>query len=109
MSVAFGALLDSEQLAAPVALETAGPGVERSYPVSIRAIEDLTAVPPQVHQADVAKDAEMFRDGRLGQSERQDDVADGPLAGRQVCKDVPAARFGDGVERVRGGRGARHT
>jgi hypothetical protein len=51
----------------------------------------------------------MLRDRWLGKSERLHDVADGPFAGRKVFQDVSTPRFGDGVERVRGGGGAGHT
>src|SRR4029077_1736951 len=63
--IALGAFLDSHELVAPVAFESAGPFVERSDFRCVGAIEHLATVAPRVHQADIAKHAEMFGDRRL--------------------------------------------
>jgi len=50
----------------------------------------------------------MLRNGRLGKIEAGDDVADRTLVGGEEGEDVTAARFGNGVEGVGGGRSASH-
>ena len=44
----------------------------------------------------------------LGHVEPFDQLADGRLAGTEQVEDRPPARFGDGVERIGGGRRSRH-
>src|SRR5262245_47011336 len=101
-SFALGALLDASQLTLPIALELARPLVERSDGLWIGAIERLPPVAPHVHEPDVAQDAQVFRDRRLRQVQRDDDLADRPLARREVVEDVAPAGLRDRVEGVRG-------
>ena len=42
----------------------------------------------------------MLRDGRLGDAQQRDEVADGTLAGEQLVEDPPACRLGQDGERV---------
>jgi hypothetical protein len=104
----LGAFFDSPKLVPPVALEAAGPIVERSEPPGVRAIKDPAAIAPHLDQADVAKYPEVLGDRRLGEAQRGRDVPDGTRVGREIVQDVSTPRFGDGVERVRRGGGARH-
>jgi glyoxylase-like metal-dependent hydrolase (beta-lactamase superfamily II) len=106
--MALGAFLDSPELVAPVAFESGRPFVERPDPLGVRAIENLAAVTPHLHQADVTKHAEVLGDRRLRKAQRYNDVADGTLAGCEIVQDVSTTRFGDGVERVRRRGSARH-
>ena len=79
--------------------------MERSDPLCVGAIENLTAVTPHVHQADVTKHAEVLGDRRLREAQRDNDVADGTLAGRKIVQDVRrrgsamALKVSDVVER----------
>src|SRR5687768_16593699 len=100
MSIALGAFFDSRELVAPVAFESTGPFVKRSDSHCVRAIEGLAALPAHLHQADVAKHAQVLGDRRLREAQRYNDVADGTLARREIVQDVSTTRFGDGVERV---------
>src|SRR3954466_2417583 len=50
----------------------------------------------------------MFRDRRLAHLERVGDLVDGPFVGGNQFQDVPAARFGNRIERIGRRRGARH-
>jgi hypothetical protein len=106
--IALGAFLDSHELVAPVAFESAGPFVERPDPFRVRAIEHLAAVTPYLDEADVAKHAEVLGDRRLRKVQRRDDVADGTLAGREIIQDVTTTWFSDGIEGIRRRGGARH-
>ena len=107
-SIALGSFLHSHELAAPIALESAGPFVERSDLRCVGAIENLAAVAPYLYQSDISKHAEMLGDGRLRKRERQHDVANGTLAGREVFQDVSSAWLSNGVEGVGGRRRTRH-
>jgi hypothetical protein len=82
--------------------------VKRADSVGVGAIEHAASVAANVDQADVAKNAQMFGDGGLFEAERIDDITDGTFVESEKGKDVAAARFGDGVEGVGGGGGARH-
>ena len=70
LSVALGAFFDAGQLVSPVTLEPAGPFMERPDPISVRSIENLSAVAPRLDQADVSKHPEVFGHGWLGQAKR---------------------------------------
>ena len=50
----------------------------------------------------------MLRYGRLPQPKRVGDLADRSLLPGDELENVPAARFGDGIERIRGRCGAGH-
>src|SRR5205085_404126 len=88
--LAFGAFLDAHQLVTPESLESRGPLVKRANRFGICAIEFLPAVAPHVDEADIAEDAEVFRDGRLLQAERGDDLGHGPFLEGEEGKDVAA-------------------
>lgn len=105
----LGAFLDSCELLVPIAFESAGPFMQRSDVLGVRAIEHLTAVTPDVDQTDVQEYPQVFGDGRLREAQRLHDIADRTLAGREVVQDVSATRFGDRVEGVGGRSGARHS
>jgi hypothetical protein len=104
----FGAFLDSGELVAPVALEAAGPFVDRLDCIRVRTIERPAAVAPHLYQADVQKHPEVLGDGRLGKAKRHNDVADGVLGGGEEVQDVSPAGLGDGIEAVGGCGGAGH-
>ena len=76
--------------------------------VSIGAIERAASVASCLDESDVEQDLQMLGDGRLAEPERHSDVADGALFRAEVLENLPAARFGDCVERVGCRRGARH-
>jgi hypothetical protein len=42
----------------------------------------------------------MLRYRRLFQTQRQNDIANGPLLQREIVQYLPAARLGDGIEGV---------
>jgi hypothetical protein len=109
VSIALGAFFDSPELVAPVAFESAGPFVERSDPLGVRAIETLAAIAAHLDQTDVAKHAKVLGDRRLCEAEGYNDVAHGTLAGREIVQNVSTTRFGDGVERVRRRGCPRHS
>ena len=92
----------------PEALELPGPFVERLDGLGIGAVELLAAVAADADEADVAENAEMFGHGGLFEAEAGDDSTDGLLVESEEEEDLAAARFGDSVESVGGGRGARH-
>src|SRR5579864_502154 len=105
---ALGALLDAAQLVPPEALELARPVVERPERIGVGAVEHPAPVAAHVDQADVAEHAEVLRDGRLLDAQAGRDLPDRTLLEREKAQDLPAPRFGDRVEGVRGGGGARH-
>jgi hypothetical protein len=98
----FGALFDARQLVAPEPLEGPRPFEQRPNAFQVGAIEHLTSVAPCLHEADIAKDLQMFRDGGLAQPQRGDDLTNRVFANREVQKDLATAAFGDGIEDVSG-------
>jgi len=104
----LGPFLDSNELASPIALESAGPFVDRFDCFCVGTIERLAPVASHFHQADVQKHPEVLGDRRLREAEPLDDGADGALGGREEVQDVSPAGFGDGVEAVGGRGGAGH-
>src|SRR3989442_15498849 len=92
---------------APEALEDPRPILEWPDRLHVGAIKHLASVSPHMDQAHVAEHLEVLRDGGLPHAQRRDDVADRSFAGREINKDVAAARFGDGIEHVRGRGGPR--
>ena len=92
---------------APEVLEGLRPVVERSDRLDVGAIKDPASLSSRVHQAYVVEHLEVLRDGRLTQAQRGDDIADRSFAGREVDKDVAAARFSDSVEDIRRRGGSR--
>jgi len=82
--------------------------MKRANGICISAIKHVASIPADIDQADFKEHAEMLGDGRLGQAEAGSNIADGAFLCSKKSEDVAAARFSDGVERIGGGRGARH-
>src|SRR5439155_8824099 len=104
----FSAFLDPAELLSPETLERGGPLVHGSDRVRVRAVQHPSAVAARPHEIDLAQDPQMFRDRRLGQSQRRHDLADRTLLPRQEVEDGPALGLRDGVEDVRGSGEAGH-
>jgi hypothetical protein len=104
----LGAFLDSAELVAPVAFETAGPFVDRPDCLRVRTIKRVAAVAPHLDQPDLEEHPKVFGDGGLGEVEGLHDLADRAFARGQEVEDVPPAGFGDRVKAVGGGGGAGH-
>jgi hypothetical protein len=102
-------LLDAKQLLAPVALEPAGPFMQRPDCFGVGAIEDAAPFATHVDQADLAQHLQMFGNRWLPEAERRDHVADRTFLGRKVVEDFASPGFGYRVERIRRRGGARHT
>jgi hypothetical protein len=104
----LGPLFEAGELMPPVALECAGPFMERLNSVGVGSVKHLTALPPHLHKTDLEQYTQVLRDGRLRQIESSDDIVDGALLRYEERENVAAARLGDGVKGVGGGGGARH-
>jgi hypothetical protein len=102
------ALLDAQQLMLPEALEGFGPVVQRADGFGVGAIKPAPSLAACANESDVAQDAKVLGDGRLRQALSDYDVADRAFLEREVAQDFAAAWFGDGVEGIGGGGGARH-
>jgi len=114
MGILFGllaglrAFLYASQLMRPVTFKRAGPFMERPDRLGVGAIKHLAAVAADVNQANFEQHAEVLGDGGLREMESGDDVVYGALLGYEERENVAPAGFGDGVEGVGGGGGARH-
>jgi hypothetical protein len=104
----FRPLFHAGELVPPVTLKRAGPFMQRLNGVGVGAVKHLTALPPDIHETDLQKHAEVFRDGRLRQIEIHNDVVYGALLRYEKRENVAAAGLGHGVEGVGGGGGTRH-
>ena len=87
----------------PEAFEGFGPFMKRADCLGVGAIEHVAAIAANVNQANVAQHPEVLGDRRLTETQVGNDFADFALLQGEVVQDVPAARFGDGVEGVGGG------
>src|SRR5215212_1855583 len=106
---ALRSFLDAIQLIAPMALEPAGPLVERPERVGVDAIQHVSPLAPGVDQPDIAEHAQVFRYRGLREFERVDDLAHRPFVAGEEIQDRPALRLGNGVEHIRTGSGPRHV
>jgi hypothetical protein len=105
----FRDLPDPAQLVPPVALKGSRPLVQGAQGVRLCTVEPVAAAAPGSDQAGVTQHAQVFRNGRLWQSEPCRDVADGLLSQRQVTQDLAASRFCYGVEDIGCGSGSGHV
>src|SRR3954468_6549903 len=100
--------LDPPELSAPVLGEHPRPVVNRAQRLAVRSIHRSPAVAPYRDEPDATQHLQMFRDRRLAHLERVGDLVDGPFIGGNQFQDVPAARFGNRIERIGRRRRARH-
>lgn len=100
--------LDSLELVAPIAFESAGPIVHWPQRLGVCSIEDLATVSARLDEADVVKHTEVLGDRRLREAEGESDLADRLLVGSEVRQDRTSTGFGDGIERVRRRGGTSH-
>src|SRR5688572_9712783 len=101
--------LDAPQLAAPVAFEHCAPFMNASELIGVGSIHGLPAFTTCRDQPDVAQHLQVLRDRWLIEFQRRGDLRHRMLLAGNELEDVTAAWLGDGIERIRGGRGARHT
>jgi hypothetical protein len=104
----LGAFLHAGKLMVPITLECARPFVQWLNGVGVGSIKHLSSLPSDIHKTDFEQHPKVLRNRRLGQTQRGDNVIYGALLGDEEGEDVAATRFGDGVEGVGGGGGARH-
>lgn len=83
----------------PEALERLRPFVQRPDGLHVCAVEDLSPVPPDVDETNVAQHLQVLRDRRLRQFQRVDDVVDRPFV-HEERENVATPGFCDGVEDV---------
>lgn len=108
LAVALGAILHSLELTSPVAFETARPLVHGLDLVGVRPVVRLPTFPSHIDQADVQQHTQVLGHRRLRHLQCVDDVVDRPGAWRQELENVAPTRFGNRVEGVGRGGGARH-
>jgi hypothetical protein len=63
------------------------------------AVDAALTVGSDCHEAGLAQDAELFRNGGLAQSDTSDEFAHGLLALAQCVEDLPAGCGGEDLER----------
>src|SRR5947209_7159257 len=85
--LSFGAFLDATELTAPEAFEFFGPFVKRANGFGIGAVKHVAAVAAYGDQADLMQDAQVLGDGGLLESQRGNDIADGPFLQSEEIKD----------------------
>src|SRR5215216_1701608 len=102
-------LLNATQLTSPVALERSRPLMQRPQRISIGAIQHVASVTADVNQPDVAQHLQMLRNGRLSYPKRSGDVVDAAFLRGEKFENLAATRFRDGVERIGGRCGSRHS
>jgi len=100
---------DAPKLPTPMLGKHAGPVVNRFERLCVRPIQDPPAVAPHGDEVDIPEHVQVFRDRRLLQLQCLGDFADRPFTGGDELENVPAAGFGNGVERIRCGQGAGHA
>jgi hypothetical protein len=104
----LGALFDSGKLMTPVALECAGPIMERLNGIGVGVVKHLAALASHFHKTNFQQHAKVLGDGRLRQVECGDNVVYCALLGDEEGEDVAAAGFGHGIEGVGSGGGTGH-
>src|SRR4051812_14755050 len=100
--------LEATELSTPVLSKHPAPVVNHAQRVGVGSIEGALAVAPDGDEADIAQHLQVLRRRRLFEPDGVGDLIDRSLLGGNELEDVATARFGNRVERIRGGRGARH-
>jgi hypothetical protein len=93
----------------PQLLVRRDPVVNRLQRAAVQAIHPAPAVLTDLDEPDLAQDAQVLGDLRLGDPEPGDQIVDRPLATGKKVKDLPPAGLGHGVERVRRRRCSCHV
>src|SRR6476646_7001371 len=104
----FDVLIEPVEVLVPELLEAADPLVDRLETARVEAIETLLPVLADPDQSNFAQHAQVLRGARLRDPKCVRQVVDRSLARLQEHEDLPPRWFGDGVERVGGGRSPGH-
>src|SRR5262245_51348336 len=93
----------------PVPLERPGPVVQRLNPGCIRSVQHVPSLASHLHQAHVAKHAQVLRHGWLGHLQQSNELTDRALLGGKKLEDRPSLRLRDRVEYVGARRSTWHV